>query len=108
VAGQWRIDILPPAQLDLDQLADDRGDDAYGDVLQDILDLQENPLPPGHLHLRGTRRRNDLGCDAPVAGPVRFQLPRTGHNRAKVTTATEGFSVATRGAEMTAAQWLGY
>ena len=55
MADQWQIEFLAAAQRELDQLADAAGDDAYDEILRDILDLEENPLPPGSVHLRGTK-----------------------------------------------------
>ena len=55
MADPWQIDIQRGAKRDLDQLAKELGDVAYDQILEDILDLQEDPLPPGHVRLKGTR-----------------------------------------------------
>jgi hypothetical protein len=55
MAELWKIEILSPADRDLKTIARELGNDVYDEILQDIMDLEEDPLPPGHLHLRGTK-----------------------------------------------------
>lgn len=55
MADAWKIEIAKSAERDLDQIAEDLGDDAYDEILQDILDLEEDPTPDGSIHLRGTK-----------------------------------------------------
>ena len=47
----WEVEITATAQRELDQLPDD----TYDEMLAEILSLEEDPFPLGHLLLRGTR-----------------------------------------------------
>jgi mRNA-degrading endonuclease RelE of RelBE toxin-antitoxin system len=55
VASLWKIEILTTAQRELDQIADTLGNDVRKEILEDILDLQDDPRPAGSVHLRGTK-----------------------------------------------------
>ena len=47
----WEIKITATAKRELDQLPDD----TYEELLGEVLRLEEDPFPLGHLLLRGTR-----------------------------------------------------
>ena len=47
----WEIEITTTAKRELDRLPDD----TYDELLAEILSLEEDPFPLGHLLLRGTR-----------------------------------------------------
>jgi hypothetical protein len=51
VNTHWEIEITATAQRELNQLSDD----TYDELLAEILSLEEDPFPLGHLLLRGTR-----------------------------------------------------
>ena len=53
----WTVEILPKAQRVLDSFRREYGDNAYQEVLQQILDLEEDPTPP---HAERLRRTKDL------------------------------------------------
>ena len=47
----WEVEITPTAKRELDQLPDD----TYEELLGEILSLEEDLLPEGHIPLRGAR-----------------------------------------------------
>ena len=48
---EWKIEITPLAQRHLDELEDR----VRVEAMQAIVDLREDPFPPGHIQLRGHR-----------------------------------------------------
>jgi mRNA-degrading endonuclease RelE of RelBE toxin-antitoxin system len=51
VRTHWEIEITAAAKRELDTLPDD----TYDELVTEILSLEEDPFPEGHLLLRGTR-----------------------------------------------------
>jgi mRNA-degrading endonuclease RelE of RelBE toxin-antitoxin system len=47
----WQVELTPTASRDLDGLSDNLRED----LIDEILSLEEDPLPEGHMPLRGFR-----------------------------------------------------
>ncbi|SPF52901.1 hypothetical protein SBA4_530017 [Candidatus Sulfopaludibacter sp. SbA4] len=47
--------LTPEADSGLEDLLQDHGDDAYDETLNELLALQEEPIPEGAQHLRKTK-----------------------------------------------------
>lgn len=55
MASQWTVEITPTAAAGLDELLERYGEQAYDAALRDLLDLEEDPIPDGAIHLRKTK-----------------------------------------------------
>ena len=54
MASAWRIEILPKPRRALNRFRRAYGENAYTEVLHDILVLEDDPIPSGATPLRGT------------------------------------------------------
>ena len=55
MASAWKVEFSREAERELDDVLNELGEGAYYEMLQDAIDLEEDPTPAGSLHMRGSK-----------------------------------------------------